>query len=236
MLDTTPTVNSCGYRCRFCGAGLQHTFVDLGMSPLCQTHIAPQHLNCMEPFFPLHVFVCEQCFLVQLPEHVAPKDIFEEYAYFSSFSDTWLQHVKDYVEMISVRLGLGVGSLVVELASNDGYLLQYFAAKNIPVLGIEPARNVAEVAVRKGIPSLTEFFGRDLAQKLAQQGRQADLILGNNVLAHVPDINDFVGGIKILLKPSGAVTMEFPTFFDSSSRTNLTRFTMNTSRISRSQL
>lgn len=210
MLDTTPTVNSCGYRCRFCGAGLQHTFVDLGMSPLCQTHIAPQHLNCMEPFFPLHVFVCEQCFLVQLPEHVAPKDIFEEYAYFSSFSDTWLQHVKDYVEMISVRLGLGVGSLVVELASNDGYLLQYFAAKNIPVLGIEPARNVAEVAVRKGIPSLTEFFGRDLAQKLAQQGRQADLILGNNVLAHVPDINDFVGGIKILLKPSGAVTMEFP--------------------------
>jgi SAM-dependent methyltransferase len=204
------TENSSHYACRFCGEPLRHTFVDLGMSPLCQTHIDPSQLNCSEPFYPLHSFVCEKCYLVQLPQHVAPKDIFEEYAYFSSYSDTWLSHAKNYVEMIIPRLGLDARSLVVELASNDGYLLQYFSAKEIPVLGIEPAKNVAQVAIQKGIPSVTEFFGTDLARKLVAEGRQADLVLGNNVLAHVPDINDFVGGMKIILKEHGVATMEFP--------------------------
>ncbi len=198
------------YRCRFCQKPLTHTFVDLGMSPLCQTHIEPARLHHMEPFFPLHVYVCDNCFLVQLPEHVAPEDIFVEYAYFSSYSDTWLAHARSYVELMTPRLGLGQESLVVELASNDGYLLQYFAARGIPVLGIEPARNVARVAVQRGIPSVTEFFGRNLATRLANDGRRADLLLGNNVLAHVPDIHDFVGGMKILLEPCGVITMEFP--------------------------
>ena len=164
----------------------------------------------MEPFYPLHSFVCEKCFLVQLPEYVAPKAIFEEYGYFSSFSDTWLKHVSDYADMMSVSLGLNRESLVIELASNDGYLLQYFVAKSIPVLGIEPAKNVARVAIKKGVPSVTEFFGCELARRLVHEGRRADLLLGNNVLAHVPDINDFVGGMKILLKPQGVITMEFP--------------------------
>lgn len=202
--------NDSLYHCRYCAKPLKKTFVDLGMSPLCQTHIEPDRLNFMEPFFPLHVYVCGGCFLVQLPEHVAPKDIFVEYAYFSSFSDTWLSHARDYAEMMSKRLRLDSRSLVMELASNDGYLLQYFVAKGIPVLGIEPARNVAEVAVRKGIPSVTEFFGRELARRLAAEGRHADLLLGNNVLAHVPDINDFVAGMNILLKRDGVITMEFP--------------------------
>jgi hypothetical protein len=164
----------------------------------------------MEPFYPLHSFVCEKCFLVQLPEYVAPKAIFEEYGYFSSFSDTWLKHVSDYADMMSVSLGLNRESLVIELASNDGYLLQYFVAKSIPVLGIEPAKNVARAAIKKGVPSVTEFFGCALARRLVHEGRCADLLLGNNVLAHVPDINDFVGGMKILLKPQGVITMEFP--------------------------
>jgi hypothetical protein len=197
-------------RCRFCDAPLRHTFVDLGMSPLCESYLSTEQLNRMEPFYPLHVFVCSQCFLVQLLEYVKAEDIYTEYAYFSSYSDSWLRHAQNYVEMISNRLALGSSSLVVELASNDGYLLQYFVAKGIPVLGIEPARNVAQVAIRKGIPSVTEFFGRGVARKLVQEGRQADLLLGNNVLAHVPDINDFVGGMKILLKPQGVITMEFP--------------------------
>lgn len=196
--------------CRFCSSPLERTFVDLGLSPLCQTHIEPDRLHLMEPFFPLRVYVCETCFLVQLPEHVAPHDIFRDYAYFSSYSDTWLRHARDYVEMIVPRLALGPDSLVVELASNDGYLLQYFAAREIPVLGVEPAANVAAVATAKGIPCVTEFFGRDLARRLVQERGRADLILGNNVLAHVPDINDFVAGVKILLKAGGTVTMEFP--------------------------
>lgn len=199
-----------GYRCRFCDEPLSHTFVDLGMSPPCQTHIEPQQLGAMESFYPLHSFVCDKCFLVQLPQHVAPAAIFEEYAYFSSYSDTWLAHARNYVETMSRRLELYSQSLVVELASNDGYLLQYFVARGIPVLGVEPAKNVAQVAIQKGIPSITEFFGRELARRLAGEGRQADLLLGNNVLAHVPDINDFVGGMKILLKPHGVITMEFP--------------------------
>jgi SAM-dependent methyltransferase len=203
-------MSDAGYQCRFCGEALRETFVDLGMSPLCQTHIEPKNLNAMEPFYPLHSFVCEKCFLVQLPEHVAPPAIFEEYAYFSSYSDTWLAHAKNYVEAMTTRFGLNEQSFVVELASNDGYLLQYFVAKKIPVLGIEPAKNVAQVAIKKGVNSISEFFGRETARKVAKDKGLADLILGNNVLAHVPDINDFVGGMKILLKPTGIVTMEFP--------------------------
>lgn len=198
------------YHCRFCGEPLRETFVNLGLSPLCESYIASSKLGAPEAFYPLHSFVCEKCFLVQLPEHVAAQDIFEEYAYFSSYSSSWLAHAEGYVEKITRRLGLNEHSLVVEVASNDGYLLQYFKAKGIPVLGIEPARNVAQVAIEKGIPSITSFFGRGLARELASGGRQANLLLGNNVLAHVPDINDFVGGLKILLSPQGVITMEFP--------------------------
>jgi SAM-dependent methyltransferase len=201
---------SSPYRCRFCSEPLRATFVDLGMSPLCQTHIAPEQLDEPEQFYPLHTFVCEKCFLVQLPEHVAPKAIFEEYAYFSSYADTRLKQSKDFAEAITKHLGLNAKSLVVELASNDGYLLQYFQPLGIPVLGIEPAKNVAAAAIQKGIETITEFFGRDLATRLSREGRAADLIIGNNVLAHVPDLNDFVAGMKLLLKPRGVLTMEFP--------------------------
>lgn len=201
---------SLGYHCRFCHEPLRETFVDLGLSPLCETYIEAARLSAPESFYPLHSFVCEKCFLVQLPEHVGAGEIFEEYAYFSSYSDSWLAHAKNYVERITARLGLGPQSAVVEIASNDGYLLQYFKAQGIPVLGIEPARNVAAVAIKKGIPTLTSFFGQRLARELASGGKQADLLLGNNVLAHVPDINDFIAGLKLLLKPQGVITMEFP--------------------------
>jgi SAM-dependent methyltransferase len=204
------TETSSPYHCRFCGEQLHRTFVDLGLSPLCETYIGSTQLDAPEPFYPLHSFVCENCFLVQLPEHVTAKEIFEEYAYFSSYSDMWLNHAKSYVDAISSRLRLNEQSLVMELASNDGYLLQYFQAGGIPVLGIEPAKNIARVAMEKGIPSIAEFFGRSLARQLAREGRKADLLLGNNVLAHVPNINDFVGGMKIILKPKGVITMEFP--------------------------
>ncbi len=196
--------------CRFCRAPLVHTFVDLGMSPLCQTHIAPHQLNDMEPFYPLHVWVCDQCFLVQLQEYVSPQAIFTEYAYFSSYADTWLRHAQAYTALMVERFGLGTQSHVVELASNDGYLLQYFAARGIPVLGIEPAANVAQVAIDRGIPTTVKFFGEEVARELASQGTRADLLLGNNVLAHVPDLRGFVGGMKTLLKPHGVITMEFP--------------------------
>jgi hypothetical protein len=199
-----------GYRCRFCGELLQETFVDLGLSPLCETYIKAEDLGKPETLYPLHSFVCHKCFLVQLPEHVGASEIFEEYAYFSSYSESWLHHARDYVAAISTRLHLGNQSLVVELASNDGYLLQYFLADGVPVLGIEPAKNVAQSAIEKGIPCITEFFGKDLADGLVADGRKADLLLGNNVLAHVPDINDFVAGMKILLAGSGVITMEFP--------------------------
>ena len=198
------------YRCRFCGEPLRETFVDLGLSPLCETYIDPSRLGAPESFYPLHAFVCGNCFLVQLPEHVGAREIFEEYAYFSSYSDSWLAHARSYVEAISDRLSLGSHSSVIELASNDGYLLQYFKARGIPVLGIEPARNVAAVAIEKGIPTITSFFGRRLARELVSGGKQADLLLGNNVLAHVPDINDFVAGMKLILQPEGVITMEFP--------------------------
>jgi SAM-dependent methyltransferase len=201
---------STGARCRFCGTPLRFTFVDLGMSPLCQTVIRPEQRNDMEPFYPLHCYVCEECYLVQLEEYVAPADIFTEYAYFSGFSDSWLKHASDYVDMITERLGLDESSSVVELASNDGYLLQYFVQKGIPALGIEPAANVAKAAEEKGVPTVVEFFGAGLAQRLRDEGKSANLILGNNVLAQVPDINSFVEGIKILLAPGGVVTIEFP--------------------------
>jgi len=198
------------FPCRFCGAPLSVTFVDLGMSPLCESYVSADDLNHMEPFYPLHVSVCGDCFLVQLEEYVKPDRIFTDYAYFSSYSDTWLAHAKNYTDMIVERCGLNESSLVVELASNDGYLLQYFAEKRIPTLGIEPAANVAEVAIKKGIPTLVKFFGREMAGELATQGTKADLLLGNNVLAQVPDLNSFVAGMKILLKPQGTITIEFP--------------------------
>lgn len=197
-------------RCRFCAALLKQTFVDLGMSPLCESYVSREHLNHEEAFYPLHVWVCDRCFLVQLEEYVSVGDIFSEYAYFSSYSDTWLKHAADYSDMIVSRLGLGQQSMVIELASNDGYLLQNFTRKQIPALGIEPAANVAKTAVEKGVPTLVKFFGRQLAEELVAEGKQADLIIANNVLAQVPDINDFVSGIQVLLKDSGVATLEFP--------------------------
>jgi SAM-dependent methyltransferase len=199
-----------GSVCRFCGRGLKHTFVDLGMSPLCESFLTSAQLNQMEPFYPLHVFVCENCFLVQLDEYVSPEKIFTEYAYFSSYANTWLDHCRDYTDQMIKRFGLNRDSFVVELASNDGYLLQYFVQKNIPVLGIEPAVNVAKVAVEKGVPTLVKFFTRELAAELAAEGKQADLLAGANVLAQIPDLRDFVAGMKILLKPGGVITVEFP--------------------------
>ena len=196
--------------CRFCGADLQHTFVDLGMSPLCETYTAPADLNRGEIYFPLHVYVCSKCFLVQLEEYESPENIFSEYAYFSSYSESWLKHADTYCANIQSRFGLDEESFVVEVASNDGYLLQYFVRRNVPVLGIEPAANVAKVAIEKGIPTLVKFFGTKLAGDLVSEGRSADLVLGNNVLAQVPDLNDFVEGLKILLKPEGILTLEFP--------------------------
>jgi 2-polyprenyl-3-methyl-5-hydroxy-6-metoxy-1,4-benzoquinol methylase len=196
--------------CLFCGAALRHTFVDLGMSPLCESYVAKDRLNHMEPFYPLHVYVCDACFLVQLQEYVSAEHIFSEYAYFSSYADSWVEHMRRYAEMITHRLALGPDSLVVEVASNDGYLLQHFVKMGIPVLGIEPAANVARVAVDKGIPTLVKFFGEETARDLAAHGKQADLICGANVLAQVPRPKDFVKGLRILLKPGGVVTIEFP--------------------------
>jgi SAM-dependent methyltransferase len=194
----------------FCGAPLRHTFVDLGMSPLCESYVPAEKLNAMEPFYPLHVYVCGECYLVQLEQFVSPEEIFSEYAYFSSYADSWVDHMRRYADAITDRLGLGAESLVVEVASNDGYLLQHFLRKGIPVLGIEPAANVAKVAVEKGIPTLVKFFGADTARELAAEGKQADLLCGANVLAQVPRLNDFVEGLRILLKPGGTCTIEFP--------------------------
>jgi SAM-dependent methyltransferase len=195
--------------CRFCGAPVEAVFADLGMSPLANSYLPPERANSMEPFYPLRALVCEKCFLVQLEEFQTPERIFSEYAYFSSYSSSWLEHSRRYAEQMIERLGLDDGSHVVEIASNDGYLLQFFHERQIPVLGIEPAANVAKVALQKGIPTLVEFFGQETARSLAAESA-ADLLLGNNVLAHVPDLNDFVGGMKIVLKPGGVITMEFP--------------------------
>ncbi|HKS27260.1 MAG TPA: class I SAM-dependent methyltransferase [Pyrinomonadaceae bacterium] len=196
--------------CRFCGTELQHTFVDLGVSPLSNSYLAPEQLSRMEPFYPLHAYVCHRCFLVQLEEFESPEHIFQDYAYFSSYSESWLRHARKYTEQMRECFRLNAESRVVEIASNDGYLLQYFVNGGVPSLGIEPAANVARVAEEKGVPTITEFFGSQLATRLAAEGKQADLLLGNNVLAHVPALNDFVEGLKILLKPQGVVTMEFP--------------------------
>ena len=196
--------------CRFCKSPLHHTFVDLGMSPPCESYLKQEQLNEMEPFYPLHAYVCERCFLVQLEEYVSAEEIFTEYAYFSSYSDSWLQHAKSYTRMVAERLKLNGQSQVVEIASNDGYLLQYFVEMGIPVLGVEPAANVAQSAIEKGVPTLVRFFGEELAREMLSEGKGADLLIGNNVLAQVPDLNDFVKGMKIFLKPGGVITMEFP--------------------------
>jgi SAM-dependent methyltransferase len=195
--------------CRFCGAPVQAVFADLGSSPLANSYLPPERLDAMEPFYPLRALVCERCFLVQLEEFESPTRIFSDYAYFSSYSTSWLEHCRRYTEQAVEQLGLDAHSRVVELASNDGYLLQYFAARGIPVLGVEPAANVAAAARERGIPTLVEFFGRRTATSLASEFA-ADLLVANNVLAHVPDLNDFVGGLKILLAPRGTITIEFP--------------------------
>ncbi|HZD52649.1 MAG TPA: class I SAM-dependent methyltransferase [Woeseiaceae bacterium] len=210
LLSPTGIDGAHARECRLCGGVLEHSFVDLGMSPLCESFVAPGQVDAMERYFPLHAFVCGTCFLVQLGEYVSPESIFGEYAYFSSYSTTWVAHAKSYCEMIETRLGLGPDSLVVELASNDGYLLQHFLPLGIPVLGIEPAANVAQVAIEKGIPTRVDFFGVKLASALVAEGRHADLIIGNNVLAQVPDLNDFVAGMALLLAEDGVITLEFP--------------------------
>ncbi|MBI2311645.1 MAG: class I SAM-dependent methyltransferase [Betaproteobacteria bacterium] len=197
-------------RCRFCDAELSETFADLGMSPLSNSFLRAERLQQMEPFYPLHAYVCGACFLVQLREFESPQNIFSDYAYFSSYSDSWLRHAQAYAEAMVRRLGLTRDSRVVEIASNDGYLLQYFKAKGVQVLGVEPAANVAAMALQKGIPTEVRFFGTDTASALRAGGKAADLIAANNVLAHVPDINDFVAGFKVLLKPGGCITVEFP--------------------------
>jgi SAM-dependent methyltransferase len=196
--------------CRFCGRSLEHVFADLGASPLANSFLRPEQLDHEEPVFPLKVYVCDGCFLVQLPEFESPENIFTDYAYFSSFADTWLEHVERYAGVMTERFDLGSDSQVIEIASNDGHLLECFKRRGIPVLGIEPAVNVAAVAEEAGIPTLVRFFGAEVAGELAAEGRRADLLAGNNVLAHVPDLNDFVAGMKILLAPGGVITMEFP--------------------------
>jgi SAM-dependent methyltransferase len=204
---TTRTVPTC----RLCGAGLRRTFVDLGMSPLCESFVAPEDVDRMEPFYPLHVRICEDCLLVQLDAYVTAEDIFGgDYAYFSSYSDSWVEHARVFAASMHDRLGLGPDSLVVELASNDGYLLQHFVAAGVPALGVDPARNVAEAARERGVETLVDFFGTELAGRLAAEGRRADLLVANNVLAHVPDLNDFVAGIGVLLAPHGVASIEVP--------------------------
>ncbi len=199
-----------GGPCRFCGAALTRSFVDLGRSPLSNAFLAADQLQVMEPHYPLHVYVCETCLLVQLKAFASPERIFGEYLYFSSFSDGWLRHADEYAGRMTSELGLDAGSLVVEVASNDGYLLQYFQQRGVGVLGVEPAANVASVAEAKGVPTDVAFFGVATARRLVAAGKAADLICANNVLAHVPDLNDFVAGLRLLLKPSGIITVEFP--------------------------
>ena len=196
--------------CRFCGARLERSFVDLGRSPLANSFLSGEDLKRMEPFYPLHAYVCENCLLVQLEEYQSAERIFSDYLYFSSYSEAWLRHCREYAERMTARYRLDDASLVVEIASNDGYLLQYFKERGVNVLGVEPAANVAKVAVSKGISTEVAFFGVETARRLVAAGNCADLIAANNVLAHVPDLNDFVAGFKILLKPSGTATFEFP--------------------------
>jgi SAM-dependent methyltransferase len=196
--------------CRFCGAPLVHVFADLGLSPLANSYVSAERLSAMQPFLPLCARVCSRCYLVQLEEYGGtPEELFSDYAYFSSYSTTWLEHAKRYAHLVIDRFELGPHSTVVEIASNDGYLLQYFVEAGVDVLGIEPAANVAAVAEAQGVPTLVRFFGREAALDLRDE-HAADLLVGNNVLAHVPDLNDFVAGLKLLLKPTGVITMEFP--------------------------
>jgi SAM-dependent methyltransferase len=202
--------NPSGARCRNCGDALRDTFVDLGLSPLANSYVKLEDLNRAEPFYPLHVLICRNCLLVQVEVFETPEQIFSDYAYFSSYSESWLDHARRYVESVTQRFHLGSKSRVIEIASNDGYLLQYFVKKGIPVIGIEPAANVAKAAIEKGIPTLIQFFGSGLARQLAEEGKKADLLIGNNVLAHVPNLDDFVKGLKIALQPQGVITMEFP--------------------------
>ena len=197
-------------QCRFCNNSLKSTLVDLGSSPFANSYISAEQIHQMEPFYPLRVYVCEQCYLVQLPVFQSSEEIFSDYAYFSSFSDSWLQHAEVYVNDMIDRFGFDIKSQVIEIASNDGYLLQYFKERGIPVLGIEPAKNVAQAAQQAGIQTLEKFFGCQTAMDLTREGKHADLLIGNNVLAHVPDLNDFVKGMKMILKPHGIITMEFP--------------------------
>ena len=196
--------------CRFCDVPLKHSFANLGVTPLSNEYLSEPDLLKGEMFYPLKAYVCEVCFLVQLPEFATPDEIFSDYAYFSSYSDSFLDHARDYVGQMCEHFGYNNESQVIEVASNDGYLLQYFKERGVPVLGIEPAGNVAKVAQEKGIPSEVRFFGVETARDLHRRGLEADLLLGNNVLAHVPDINDFVGGLKLALKSGGVITMEFP--------------------------
>ena len=197
--------------CRFCQTPLEHVFIDLVNSPASNSFLTSAQLNEPETFYPLKVYTCHKCFLVQIDEYKKSDAIFDsEYVYFSSFSTSWLAHAKRYVDLMTKRFTLNRDSQVIEIASNDGYLLQYFVEKNVPVLGIEPTTNTAAVAIEKGVPTVTRFFGTQLARELAEQGTLADLFLGNNVLAHVPDIVDLVAGMKIILKPTGVITMEFP--------------------------
>jgi 2-polyprenyl-3-methyl-5-hydroxy-6-metoxy-1,4-benzoquinol methylase len=196
--------------CRFCGEPLTNVFCDLGTSPLSNTYLKPEQLSEGEVFFPLRALVCSYCLLVQLQEYRSPENIFSDYAYFSSYSDSWLQHAREYADRMVSDFGYDQSSMVIEIGSNDGYLLRNFKDKGIPILGIEPAANVAKVAQQQGIPTLVRFFGKETATQLCREGKTADLLLGNNVLAHVPALNDFVAGLKILLKPNGLITMEFP--------------------------
>jgi len=198
------------HHCRSCEAPLHQTFIDLGASPLSNSYLKPEQIDDMEPFYPLNVRVCTNCWLAQLPMIVKPEHIFSDYAYFSSFSDSWLKHSEAYVEKVTPRFGITRNSRVIELASNDGYLLQYFIKKGIPVLGVEPAANVAQTALAKGIPTLVKFFGVETARSMVASDLSADLLIGNNVFGHVPDLNDFIGGFKIVLKPKGVITLEFP--------------------------
>ena len=198
------------YKCRFCGSDKIHSMVDLGMSPLCESYLSLDQVNKMEAFYPLHVYVCEECYLVQLEEFVPREDIFTEYAYFSSYAGSWVKHAKDYTDMVVERFGLGANNFVVELASNDGYLLQHFVEKNIPSLGIEPAANVAKAAIEKGVPTQVLFFDEHSTKDLIKTGQKPDLLIGNNVLAQVPDLNSFVKGMKLYLNDAGIITMEFP--------------------------
>lgn len=197
-------------KCRFCNGDLKFSFADLGMSPLSNSYLKQENLHKMEPFYPLHAYVCDSCFLVQLEEFESAEHIFSDYAYFSSYSKSWLAHARAYTEHMIERFNMDSSWKVMEIASNDGYLLQYFKEQGIPVTGVEPAANVAKVAEEKGIPTIVEFLGVETARKLVEQGYQGNVIAGNNVLAHVPDINDFVGGLKILLAPEGVITIEFP--------------------------